>query len=286
VASIGVIDVPSDSAGISGGVAKAPAALRNAGLMEALCQVALVEDLGDVPLPEPVPGRDPVTGLIDPGMFAAVVEGVADLVAAALGRGLFPLVIGGDCSLLLGCVRGAAAAGVLFVDGHEDAYLPHQSPTGEVADLELSYLLGRADPPEGMALTTLPPSAIAILGARDTHLLRDEGVASLRTEVSFADDSEVRVDPELMTARALAAIPRPFWFHVDLDVVSTEAMGSVDYRQDGGIGWTDLGSVAREAMVAGPSGMDVTIFNPDLDDEGQDARRIVRFLVDVVRMMA
>jgi arginase len=174
---------------------------------------------------------------------------------------------------------------VLFVDGHEDAYLPSQSPTGEVADMELSFLLGRAAPPAGVDIAVLPPAAVAVLGARDSHSLAAEGVASLRTEVPYVDDTELRVDPELMAARALASIPRPFWFHVDLDVLSPEALGSVDYIQPGGIGWFDLMGVARTALEEGPLGWDVTIYNPELDPDSTDARRIVRFLAEAVEFL-
>jgi arginase family enzyme len=77
VAGIGLIGVPSDSAGIAGGVALAPAALRRAGLVRALSGSVTVEELGDIELPSPTPGRDPATAIIDPGMLAAVVDGVA-----------------------------------------------------------------------------------------------------------------------------------------------------------------------------------------------------------------
>ena len=88
-----------------------------------------------------------------------------------------------------------------------------------------------------------------------------------------------------MTGAALRTLPRAFWFHLDLDVLSTEALPSVDYRQDGGIGWIDLTSVARIGLGASPIGWDVTIYNPELDPEGRDARRIVRFLADAIGLL-
>lgn len=284
VPTIGVIGVPSDSAGIAGGVARAPRVLREAGLIESLSGVCPTVDHGDVPLPRPTPGRDPATALIDPGMLAAVVNETATAVARARAAGHFPLVLGGDCSLLLGCVAGSDTAGVLFLDGHEDAYPPTASPTGEAADMELGFLLGRFPAPV-TGIRTLPEGSVAVLGARDGHTLREEGVGSVREHLPFADDTEVRVDPERITARALAAIPRPVWFHLDLDVLSTEAMPAVDYLQPGGIGWLDLMGVTRVGLAAGPVGWDVTIYNPDLDGDGSVARRVVRFLAEAAELL-
>jgi hypothetical protein len=70
-------------------------------------------------------------------------RGTADGVARAPGvlrqrrpgGGRFPLLIGGDCPVILGALAalqdGAGGPGLLFVDGHEDAWPPRASPAGE-----------------------------------------------------------------------------------------------------------------------------------------------------------
>ena len=76
--------------------------------------------------------------------------------------------------------------------------------------------------------------------------------------------------------------PRPrsgWWLHVDLDVLSSEALPAVDYRQDGGLSWADLTELTRSAISAGGClGATVTIFNPDLDPDGRYALAIVEFI--------
>jgi arginase len=74
----------------------------------------------------------------------------------------------------------------------------------------------------------------------------------------------------------------PWWFHLDLDVLSTEALPAVDYLQPGGLAWDELERVATTAIEAEPIGWDVTIYNPDLDPDRAHARRIVEFLATVV----
>jgi arginase len=282
---IGLLGVPTNSAGTITGVARAPTTLREVGLVDALRQHADVYDYGDVMLPDPSPERDSVTHLIDPHGLIALVTRVRDAVASMLDDGHFPLVIGGDCPVLLGCLLAAKSherLGLLFVDGHEDAYLPVQSPTGEAADTELAFALGIADAswsPELTAMLPLvAPADVRILGARDAALLRAEGVASLGDRIALVDGDRLSAEPASLAAEAVSPLPDPWWFHLDLDVLSTEALPAIDYPQPGGLGWSELSLVVTTALGGNPTGWDITIYNPDLDPERIHARRIVRFI--------
>ena len=287
--SIGILGVPTNSAGTTDGVARGPLVLREADLLGVLRRHAEVRDYGDLTLPEPSPTRDARSHVIDPAGLGALVAGVRDAVERILGDGHLPLVIGGDCPLLLGCLAAASGRdriGLLFVDGHEDAYLPAQSSTGEAADMELAFALGMADaswsPELAPLLPLVAPADLRILGARDADLLSAEGVASLRDRVALVDGERLVSDPAGISAAACASLPDAWWFHLDLDVLSTQALPAIDYPQPGGLGWDELGAVASTAMSAGPRGWDVTIYNPDLDPERVHARRIVRFIGSVI----
>jgi arginase len=287
--TIGLLGVPTNSAGTIDGVARGPLVLREAGLVDALRRHAKVHDYGDLTLPQPSPTRAPRSHVIDPEGLDALVARVHDAVASIRDHGHLPLVIGGDCPLLLGCLaasRGRDRVGLLFVDGHEDAYLPTQSSSGEAADMELAFALGMADaswsPELAAVLPLVAPADVRILGARDSALLRAEGVASLRDRVSLVDGDRLAADPAASTAASCATLPRPWWFHLDLDVLSTEALPAIDYPQAGGLDWDQLTVVATTALGADPVGWDVTIYNPDLDPTRVHARRIVRFLGSVI----
>jgi arginase len=251
-----------------------------------------VLDYGDVALPSPSPTRASLSRVIDPDGLGALVARVRDAVAPILDQGHLPLVIGGDCPLLLGCLAASSGrrVGLLFVDGHEDAYLPTQSSTGEAADMELAFALGMADASWSRKLSTLlplvAPTDVRILGARDAELLRAEGVASLRDRVALVNGERLAADPARLAAAACASLPRPWWFHLDLDVLSTEALPAIDYPQPGGLGWDELVVVATTALRADPRGWDVTIYNPDLDPTRVHARRIVRFLASVMEQVS
>jgi arginase len=291
--TIGLLGVPTNSAGTIDGVARGPAVLRDVGLVDALHRHAKVHDYGDVTLPDPSPTRESRSHVIDPDGLDALVARVRDAVAPILDHGHLPLVIGGDCPLLLGCLAASSGrdrVGLLFVDGHEDAYLPTQSSTGEAADMELAFALGMADAAWSRELSApLPlvaPTDVRILGARDAELLRAEGVASLRDRVALVDGERLAADPARIAAAACASLPQPWWFHLDLDVLSTEALPAIDYPQPGGLGWDELEVVATTALRADPRGWDVTIYNPDLDPTRVHARRIVRFLGSVLEQVS
>jgi arginase len=210
-----------------------------------------------------------------------------------LEAGGFPLVIGGDCPILLGCL-GATGDGVppglLFVDGHEDAWPPGASTSGEAADMELGLALGLTV--EGLPdvltreLPRLDPARVVVIGARDQRELDGAGVRPIGDTVQM-------IGPELVMnwgGEVESAIDRlsgqgPWWLHVDLDVLSTESLAAVDYPLPGGLAWADLERLTKRALATpGVIGWDVTIYNPDLDPDRSAARRIVRYMGDALSM--
>ena len=294
---LAVIGVPANSAGRRDGVARAPEVLRETGLLEALERHADVRDLGDVDLPEPSAERDPVSHIIDPPGLAGAVTGTAAKVAEALRDERFPIVIGGDCPLLLGCLAAISSdlsgrlPGLLFVDGHEDAYPPDRSLTGEAADMELGLALGWSPPPPGLE-AILPATAadrVSLLGPRDRDLLHSEGVTSVGKRVPIVEGTALAASKAgTIAALAIADIRSRapgWWLHVDLDVLSTEALPAVDYLQAGGIGWPGLTDITEEALRdEAVLGWDFTIYNPDLDPEREHAARIVAYVEESVRL--
>lgn len=276
--------VPYNSSGRTDGVARAPAALRAAGLGDGMA------DAGDVAIGPSVPNRGPC-GVIDEAALAAMTSRVGALVATTLTAGGAPVVAGGDCPVLLGCLRGAShhagRTGLLFVDGHEDAWPPHRSRTGEAADMELGFALGMhtGDLRDDLrtVLPRLDPSDVVMLGPRDRREIEEANVDSLEGTVELHPWAELR-DGRLgrVAEEAADALRRrvgTWWLHVDLDVLSTEALPAVDYPQEGGLSWSQLETMTEAAMaVPGCLGWDVTIYNPDLDVDGVHARRITDYV--------
>lgn len=295
--SVVLLGVPWNSSGTTDGVARAPAALRSAGL--GARGASAIRDGGDVEVDPPTTERGP-DGVIDGPNLARTLGRIATAVEAVRRAGDVPLLVGGDCPILLGGLAGAAAAdpdgrvpGLLFVDGHEDAWPAKASTTGEAADMELGWLLGRGvddlDQPLRDAIPRVDRRRTVLLGPRDRDELRGAGVSSVGRRVQLADDLTVRADPDRAARRAMRSVfdrADPWWLHIDLDVLSTDALPAVDYQQPGGLSWSDLDAVASAALFIGCLGMSVTIYNPDLDPGQAHAPRIVAFLADLAALAA
>ncbi len=143
-AQIDMIGVPFDGMGRTPGQAGAPEALRAAGLPTAFGpDVVMAPDLA---LPGPVAQRAAGSGLLNERALLQMVDALYRRVRSSLSAGRFPFVYGADCSVLLAAVPAlrdlAGQAGLVFVDGHEDATSMDLSTSGEAANREIALLLG------------------------------------------------------------------------------------------------------------------------------------------------
>ena len=84
-------------------------------------------------------------------------------------------------------------------------------------------------------------------------------------------------------ARALAA-RGPAWLHLDLDALDQAALPAVSYPQPRGLDWESFVALARPLLASDALvGASVADFNPDLDEDGAQARRIVNALASALR---
>jgi arginase len=274
-----------------GGIADAIRVLREVGLAE---RITGARDTGDLSLLDGSGARGR-SGLLNERALGHLVAATREAVSGSLARGGRPLLVGGDCPVLLGALAACrdrhGAAGLLLVDGHEDAWPPQLSPTGEASDSEVAIALGRIgelpEPLDRLA-PLLGPEAVSMLGPRDRHEIEQAGAESLAETVAlFRDDEAVREDGAPASVReairALANSAPAFWLHIDLDVLRTGDFPAADYTQPGGLAWDELLEVATRAMARPDCvGCSIVIYNPDLDPERTSAARIVRFVSDLV----
>ncbi|MFG1921941.1 arginase family protein [Cryptosporangium sp. NPDC048952] len=280
-----LITVPFNSSGVADGVARAPSALLDAGLVAALPGARVVN--ADVPVGDPTRGP---SGLAAEASLTATVASVAERVLAAWAADRFPILLGGDCPVLLGGLvaadRRGYGAGLVFVDGHEDAWDPHRSPTGEAADSEIALALGMVP---GFA-PVLQTADLLQLGPRDAEELAEAGQPSIADRVDVLPGDRLAAPDGIPIAvgkaAALVARTEHWWLHVDLDVLSTQALPAVDYPQPGGLTWDQLDTLTEQLLsIGGCGGLSVCIYNPDLDG-GAAATRIASYVARASRIAA
>lgn len=285
-----IIDAPSILGLQPTGVQYLPEALKAAGLMSKLG----AEYGGQVSPLGYSPERDKSTLLLNPDSIRAFSLQLADVVTLVLRKKQFPLVLGGDCSILIGnllALRRLGRYGLFFIDGHADFYQPQASPTGEVADMDLAIVSGRG-PDILTNIDGLKPLVldqdIVVFGYRDAEQSASYGSQDVRdTNMHVFDLQFVRKTGTITaaTSQALEKLVNDeldgFWIHLDADVLDDLIMPAVDYRLGGGgLSFSELTELLKTLVDSGRAvGMDITIFNPRLDLDGSITQRFVLSLV-------
>lgn len=284
-----IIDAPSVLGLSPTGVEDAPEALKNAGLME-----SLNASYGGIIVPPPYNAvKDPATQLLNPHSIRKFSIQLADRVTQVIHEKQFPVVVGGDCSILIGCMlamKRSGKYGLFFIDGHADFYQAEAEPKGEAASIELAIISGRG--PEILTnIEGLKPLVhdehIIAFGIRDSEEQKQYGSQDVhKTLVHVFELHQIRAMGIEKASEQAAAILESykldgFWIHLDADVLDNNIMPAVDYQLPGGLQWEELIRVLKLLMSSGKAaGITITIFNPKLDPDGSIASMFVRSIAE------
>jgi len=286
---IDLIGVPIDLGAGRRGVDMGPSAIRYAHLQNRLEELGhAIEDKGNIeaPIQEMCTIIDPKLKYID--CIIPMGRRVAGTVATSIQGGRFPLVLGGDHSLSVGSIRGAAKhkkLGVIWVDAHADFNTAETTPSGNIHGMPLAALCGLGDsrlvslwdetPP------VLDPKRVAVIGARDL----DPGEKQNLREAGVMVQSMEQIDRLGMVVAIEKCIER---VSRDVDgIYMSFDMDALDPRHAPGVGTPVPGGLTfREAhlaceMIAETSkliGMDMVEVNPILDVQNQTALLAVEFI--------
>jgi arginase len=290
-----VLDAPSNlglmppAPGKEPGVRFLPTALRERDLVRRIH----ANDAGNVPAPSYDPAVDRRSGIRNAVAIASFTEDLAGRVTALLHSGEFPLVLGGDCSILLGpmlALRRMGRFGLCFIDGHLDLLTPETSHSKGAAGMDLALALGYGPP----MLTDLGGLAPLVRGD-DVVALAYRGQVSGYGALATKEDrpdllwlplEEVRSQginwaAQAALSRLCLSASRGFWIHLDVDVLDDEVMPAVDSRQPEGMSYEELLEVLGALIKSDCAvGMDVTILDPELDPDGSIIDRFVTFLAE------
>jgi arginase len=286
---LAVIEAPSNLGlrppqdGVAPGVSKLAGALRDTGLVARLEAI----DRGVVVAPRYHASWDGVR-VRNQGAIGRYTRKLAARIEEALVACERAVVLGGDCSILLGAglaLRRRGRYGLLFVDGHSDFRHPGNTEAmRSAAGEDLALVTGRGAT-ELTDIDGLCPyfddADVAVLGVRsaDPYLPEVQGLGmEVVDAVSLRTQTPERV-AENVLARLAGRDVDGFWVHVDADVVDPSVFSAVDSPVCGGIALDELGSLlavcSRSVQMVG---LDVTILDPDLDEEGVQVDALSRLL--------
>jgi arginase len=282
--SIVLIDAPSNlglrppESGAVPGVYKLAGALRDHRLLDRL----RAREGGVVVPPRYLSQWEPGDGVRNERAIELYSRRLADRVGARILRGSFPIVLGGDCSILLGnalALRRRGRFGLVYIDGHSDFRHPGNAKyVGAAAGEDLALATGRggtlADL-EGLGPLVRDEDAV-VVGIRN----RDGTLAELR-EAGIHVHTAEEVGPEAVATseRILDALDGDgldgFWIHCDVDVLDSALMPAVDTPEPGGLDFDQLTELLGRLLAdERAAGLEVTIFDPDLDETGELAGRL------------
>ncbi|MBR0902735.1 arginase family protein [Bradyrhizobium liaoningense] len=289
-----IIEAPSTLGLATDGVERLPERLLNLGLAERIG----ARRAGRLVVPPKNPVPDPGTGTLNAAAIAAWSPKLADAVEAVLDAGEFPVVLGGDCTIVLGsmlALRRRGRYGLFFIDGHADFFQPEAEPNGEGASMDLAFVTGfgpslLADI-EGRGPLVRPEDVVAF-AYRDHRDQQEYGSQLLPEALKALDFPAVRAIGIEATAReAVDHLTRAeldgFFIHLDVDCLDDVIMPAVDFRVPGGLSWDELSMALRLALGSGKAvGLEITIYNPRLDENGSAGRGLVDVLTAALETAA
>jgi arginase len=201
---VNIIGVPLDLGAGRRGVDMGPSAVRVADLNKKLAGLGYtVEDTGNVAvrIPETQHFGDHRSKFLKE--ITEVCEQVAQLVEKALTSNFLPIVLGGDHSIAMGTLAGAAkhfqktnqSLGLIWFDAHADFNTPETSPSGNVHGMPLAAVVG-VGPSDLRSLygvcPKIKPQNTALVGLRDIDAAEKELLASSAVRVFTMRDIDER----------------------------------------------------------------------------------------------
>ena len=249
-----------------------------------------VTDLGDLSGFQCRDIRDDETGINDFEMWLNLSLEISKRLGAMLDRQTFPLLLGGDCRMLVGIFTALAQrkteTALVFLDAHGDFHSPETSASGDPADMELAILTGRG--PERITrmagkFPLLKDDEVVVYGIRAWDGLEASKIDVYDRQRMLEAGIEHAVKEGLNT---ISKKQLQVWLHFDVDVIDPEFM-PVIYPEPQGLTFEEaqefLDLVWTSVQVVGLS---IACYHPRLDDGGRAGARLTTLISEVLSSVA
>lgn len=228
-------------------------------------------------------------GVFNAGAIAAYTPKLADRIEHHVRAGDFPLVLGGDCSIQLGAslaLRRTGRYGLVAVDASADFRHPGNSDrVGAAGGEELALATGRGQSDltdlDGLG-PYLRDEDVRLFGLRDGDEDRAELTALRIPHVTVGEIRQWGAAD--LAAAAVRSFGAPaldgFWVHLDADVLDPSVMPAVDSPDPDGLLPEEILPLLRTLIGSERCvGLNVTVYDPDLDPDGAAGRLLADLVV-------
>jgi arginase len=289
---IALIGAASSAGAFLTGSEKAPSALRAAGLIERLQSVGYeVNDLGDCPQRLFADDDEHKRARNLPAIVASLND-LKPRAELAIKSGALVLVLGGDCTQVIGLLTGARRyyrhLNLLWFDGDADLNTPASTPSGRLDGMALSTILGKGSPELvrfwGEPQIVREPDTV-LFGISRLDPFEEEFLTRSPVRHILAADIRAKgVEKSAQQAiEQLHADTREFILHLDLDVITEVEFSAVNLPRAGGLSVREVQSCLTEfAKSKNLLALDVAQYNPDKDLDGAAAKNLIDLLAEVL----
>jgi len=239
---------------------------------------------------------DKETGVKNAAKIIEYSKKLADSIETQLKENILAVVIGGDCSILIGAalaLKRNGSYGLFYLDGHTDYVLPQQSGSGGAAGMDLAMITGNG-PVKFTNMQNLRPyikeENVFCCGNRD---ISEEWYVDAieQSDINYYDLSDMRsrglkeLASDFLTITASKDLDG-FWIHFDVDVLNDEIMPCVDSRQEDGLSYKELKEILLP-LLESPlcAGVNITIFDPTLDVDGKYGKQLAAELAGILKQV-
>ena len=294
---IDIIGFPMDLGADRRGVDMGPSALRIAGIEAKLRNIGYaVSDLGDIHIQtkETQDIANPRLKYLDEIVRASEI--LAQMVERTLGKGRFPLCIGGDHSMSIGSIAGIASycrkndstLGVIWIDAHTDMNIEDTTTSGNIHGMPLAASLGMGNEQLTDLLGFAPkvsPENCALIAIRSIDKLEKKNIRRVDLPVYTMSDID-RAGAYGIIDEVLGSLKeRVDHIHVsfDLDGLDPSVATGVGTPVPGGLTYREAHLIMETIAERGGMGsMDVAEINPILDHKNESAEFTAEIVASVM----
>ena len=207
------------------------------------------------------------------------------IVRKVLNDGAFPIVIGGDCSIIIGNLLGLKKHGnygLFFLDGHTDFMGPELSQSGGAAGMDLAIVAGYGHDKLTNIDHEKPYVKEELVWCVGNREYDEEYVNQIvNSHINYYDLNRLRSGGIKNCISSFLDIVKVhhlngFWIHIDVDVLNDVIMPAVDSRQPDGIEYAEFTEILNLLLGSGKAaGIEITILDPELDTTGEYTKEFV-----------